>query len=179
MMTKLYIASKTLTFPGAYIRGFWEQLTCKILGLPIEVPGYLRMDEACGHVEHALAKKGFAAYLIATGPGFMNFMTGVPFFLAGFLNLNYMGITHYDSVPLFVFYLLMMYVGISMLCNLFPLVEDAMNLTDLLYKQKKGNIFGRIFAAIPALITYVGAFLEKYCITVLLWIAAMIYAFVF
>ena len=47
-MTALYIASKILTFPGAYIRGFWEQLTCRILGLPVEIPGYLRIDEACG-----------------------------------------------------------------------------------------------------------------------------------
>lgn len=179
MMTKLYIISKYLTFPGAYLRGFWEQLTCRILGLPVEVPGYLRIDEACGHVEHAMAKKGFAAYLIATGPGFMNLMTGIPIFLAGFLNLNYMGITPKDSVGLFVFYVLMMYAGVSMLCNIFPLVEDAMNLHDLLYRQKKGNIVGRIFAAIPMAITYVGAYLEKYCITVLLWIIAIALAFIF
>lgn len=177
MMTKLYIASKILTFPGAYLRGFWEQLTCRILGLPVEVPGYLRIDEACGHVEHVMAKKGFAAYLIATGPGFMNLMTGLPLFLAGFLNLRFMGITPMDSVPLFVFYVLLMYVGISLLCNLFPLYEDAMNLYDLLYKQNKGNIIGRILAAIPTGITYAGAFLEKNCITVLLWIVAMILAF--
>lgn len=178
-MTALYIASKILTFPGAYLRGFWEQLTCKILGLPVEVPGYLRIDEACGHVEHAMAKKGFAAYLMATGSGFMNLMTGVPLFLAGFLNIKYMGITPYDSVGLFVFYVLMMYVGISMLCNLFPLVEDALNLNDLLYRQKKGNVIGRIFAAIPAFITYIGAFLEKYCITLVLWIVFMVVTFVF
>lgn len=177
MMTKLYIASKILTFPGAYLRGFWEQLTCRILGLPVEVPGYLRIDEACGHVEHVMSKKGFAAYLMATGPGFMNLMTGLPFFLAGFLNLRFMGITPNDSVPLFVFYVLMMYVGISLLCNLFPLYEDAMNLHDLLYNQKKGNIVGRILAAIPTGITYAGAFLEKNGITVLLWIVAMILAF--
>lgn len=178
-MTKLYIASKILTFPGAYIRGFWEQLTCKILGLPVEVPGYLRIDEACGHVEHVMAKKGFASYLMATGPGFMNFMAGIPFFLAGFLNLKYMGITAGDSLPLFIFYLLMLYVGISMLCNLFPLVEDAMNLFDVVYSQKKTNIIGRILMFIPSVITYAGAYLEKYCVTVILWIIAMVCAFVF
>ena len=129
MMTKLYIIGKILTFPGAYIKGFWEQLTCRILGLPVEVPGYLRIDEACGHVEHAFAKKGFASYLMATGPGFMNFITGVPLFIAGFLNLRYMGITPYDSVPLFILYVLMLYVGVSLLCNVFPLTEDILNTT--------------------------------------------------
>lgn len=178
-MTKLYIALKILAFPGAYIRGFWEQLTCKILGLAVEVPGYLRIDEACGHVEHTMAKKGFASYLIATGPGFMNFMTGVPFFLAGFLNLKYMGITFADSKGLFIFYALMLYVGISMLCTLFPLVEDAMNLFDVVYSKKKSGIIGRILMFIPSVITYAGAYLEKYCVIPVVWAAAIICAFVF
>ncbi len=168
MMTKLYIFGKILTFPGAYIRGFWEQLTCRILGLAVEVPGYLRIDEACGHVEHTLAKKGFASYLMATGPGFMNFMTGVPLTLAGLLNLRYMGITPFDSIPLFILYVLMFYVGISMLCNLFPLTEDILNFWYIAFEEKKMNIVGRIIFAIPALITRVGAFLEKYSITVIL-----------
>ncbi len=177
-MTALYIVSKILTFPGAYVKGFWEQLTCKLLGLPVEVPGYLRIDEACGHVEHAFPKKGWAAYLIATGPSFMNFNIGVWMFLAGFMNLYYLGITPNDSIGLFVVYVLVTYLGVSMLCNVFPLVEDAMNLYDLLYRQKKGNIIGRIFGFIPTVITYAGAYLEKYCITLVLWIAVMILALV-
>ena len=177
-MTALYIASKILTFPGAYIRGFWEQLTCKILGLPVEIPGYLRIDEACSHVDHALAKKGFAAYLVATGPGFMNFMSGFWMFWAGFMNLKYMGMTPYDSLPLFIFYVLLTYVGISMLCNIFPLVEDAMNLYGLLYQQKKGNIIGRIFAYIPTVIAYAGAYLEKYCVTFIVLTVFMVIAFI-
>lgn len=177
-MTALYIASKILTFPGAFIKGFWEQLTCKLLGLPVEVPGYLRIDEACGHVEHAFPKKGWPAYLVATGPAFMNFNIGLWIFLAGFLNLRFMGITATDSTAFFVIYVVMTYVGISMLCNVFPLVEDAMNLYDLLYRQKKGNAAGRFFAFIPTVITYAGAYLEKYCVTPLLWIVFMILAFV-
>lgn len=177
-MTALYIASKILTFPGAFIKGFWEQLTCKLLGLPVEVPGYLRIDEACGHVEHAFPKKGWPAYLVATGPAFMNFNIGLWIFLAGFLNLRFMGITPADSTAFFVIYVVMTYVGISMLCNVFPLVEDAMNLYDLLYRQKKGNAAGRFFAYIPTAITYAGAYLEKYCVTPLLWIVFMILAFV-
>lgn len=177
-MTALYIASKILTFPGAYIKGFWEQLTCKILGLPVEVSGYLRLDEACGHVEHSLATKGGSAYLMATGPAFMNFSTGLWIFLAGFVNLRYMGITHYDSISHFILYILMTYVGVSMLCNVFPLVEDAMNLHDLLYRQKKGNFLGRILAYIPTMITYAGAFAEKYCVTTILWIIVLVVSFI-
>lgn len=173
-MTALYIASKILTFPGAYLRGFWEQLTCKILGLPVETPGYLRIDEACGHVEHGLAQKGFAAYLMATGPGFMNLMTGFPIFLAGFVNLIYMGIRFSDSPALFITYIIMTYVGVSLMCNVFPLVEDAMNLYDIAFSQKKMNFVGRFFAFIPSMITYAGAYLEKYAVTVILWIVFIV-----
>ena len=178
MMTKLYIIGKILTFPGAYIKGFWGQLTCRTLGLPVEVPGHLRIDEACGHVEHAFAKKGFASYLMATGPGFMNFITGVPLFIAGFLNLRYMGITPYDSVPLFILYVLMLYVGVSLLCNVFPLTEDILNFWYIAYEEKNMNIVGRIIFAIPAIITRAGAFLEKYSITVILWIAWLVVMFI-
>ena len=177
-MTALYIASKILTFPGAYLRGFWEHLTCKILGLPIDVPGYLRIDEACGHVEHGLTQTGFASYLMATGPGFMNFMTGFPMLLAGFINLRYMGITAADSIGLFVFYILLTYVGISLLCNVFPLVEDAMNLNDVAFSQRKMSLIGRILTFIPSKITYLGAYLEKYAITFILWVVFMVLSFI-
>lgn len=168
-MTILYIASKILTFPGAYLRGFWEHLTCKLLGLPVEASGYLRFDEACGHIEHGMTQKGFASYLMATGPGFMNLMTGFPIFIAGYINLFYMGIRFSDSQGLFIAYILMTYVGASLLCNIFPLVEDAMNLYEVAYTQKKMNFLGRIIAFIPTVITYAGAYLEKYGITVILW----------
>ena len=177
-MNTLYIITRILTFPGAYLRGFWEQLTCRILGLPVEIPGYLRIDEACSHVEHVLAKKGFASYLMATGAGFMNFMTGLPIFLAGFMNLRYMGITPYDELGYFIFYVLIMYIGFSMLCNIFPSIEDAMNLFDVAYKQKKIKIIGRIIFAIPSALAYAGAFLEKYCITFLALAVAVVLSFV-
>ena len=177
-MTILYIASKILTFPGAYLRGFWEQLTCKLLGLPVEAPGYLRLDEACGHVEHGLSQKGFASYLMATGPGFMNLMTGFPIFLMGYISLEFLGIRYSDGPALFIINVIMTYIGISLMCNIFPLVEDAMNLFDVAYSQKKMNIIGRILFAIPSAITYVGAYLEKYGITVLLWIVFVVFSFV-
>ena len=113
------------------------------------------------------------------GPGFMNFNSGLFILLAGFMNLRYMGITVWDSVPLFILYALMVYVGASLLCSAFPLVEDAMNLYDLLYRQKKGNIIGRIFAFIPTVITYAGAYLEKYCITFVLVAAGVTAGFLF
>lgn len=183
-MKILYIISKFLTFPGAYIRSFWEHLICRCIKVTIEPTGYLRADEACGHVEHGLAKKPFGAYILATLPGFLTFNMGLAFFLLGFMNLEYMGITFYDSKPLFIAYAVILYLGISLLCSVFPLCEDILNYWDMAYsKTGKVKAHGvlrvfqfifRIIVFIPALITRIGAFLERYCIIFLLWVAFVV-----
>ena len=63
-MRIVYIIGKYLTLPGAFLRAFWEQLTCLLLGIPVENTGYLRADEMCGHIEHILPKKPAAAYTL-------------------------------------------------------------------------------------------------------------------
>ena len=175
-MRMFYVITKLIVFPGAYIRGFWEQLTCRILKLMVEPGGYIRLDEACGHVEHSLAKKQFAAYLIATGPGFMNFNIGFFLFMWGFMNLRFMGITVYDSIPLFIIYVISMYLGVSFLCCLFPLTEDVLNYWSIAYtKNENRRILGSIFGFLPMAVTRLGAFLEKNGIIFILWVAFLIW----
>ena len=130
-MKLIYVIFKFLLFPGTFVRGVWEHITCKILHLPVESEGYLRPDEACGHVEHALATTPWSAWLMATGPGFMMFNAGMAFLYAGVLNIFYLGVTPYDSLPLFIFYVIMIYLGVSFLCSLFPLTEDILNYWDI------------------------------------------------
>lgn len=178
-MTVLYIISKYLTFPGAFLRAFWEHLTCKLFGIPVEDPAYLRANEMCGHIDHALAKKGFAAYTVAILPGLMNFFTGLPLVLTGIINLAIMGVSASDSLAMFIVYIAMTYVGASLMCSLFPDIETVMNLRDVVFTQKKSNILGRIVAVIPTLIMYAGAYLEKFCVPFILWAAAAIMIFVF
>lgn len=187
-MKVVYMISKFLTLPGAYIRCFWEQLICRFLKLPVEPTGYIRADEACGHVEHSLAKKSFGAYMLATFPGFMNFNMGLNFFFLGFLNLKFMGITFNDSKVLFIVYIISLYLGISMLCALFPLTDDILNYWDLAYSANKlkakgikrfFQVIGRIIVFPWAVITRFGAFLEKNCIIFILWIAAVVLMFIF
>lgn len=138
-MKTIYTILKLIVFPGAYLRGFWEQLTCRILKIPVESQGYIRPDESCGHVEHSFAKSRFAAYLVATGPGFMNFCIGLFTFLYGFMNIRYMGITVYDSVPVFIISIICIYLGVSALCCLFPLTEDILNYKTFAYPEYEGE----------------------------------------
>ncbi len=173
-MRLIYVIFKFILFPGTYIRGFWEHLTCKILHLPVESEGYLRADEACGHVEHALATTHWSAWLMATGPGFMMFNAGMAFLYAGVLNIFYMGITPYDSIGMFIFYAVLIYLGVSFLCSLFPLTEDILTYWHLAYAEKKAPLILRILAFPLALVTRIGAFCEKNCINFLLAIVFIV-----
>lgn len=183
-MKLFYIITKFILFPGSYIRGFWEHIACKILHIPVEPVGYMRIDEACGHAEHSLAKTPFASWFLVFFPGFMNFNMGMPLWLAGIMGIFYMGVTIYDSPVLFIFYLVCLYVGMSFLCALFPLSEDIYTFFELAYDGEafKGATAGGkilrvlmiIFTFPLALITRAGAFLEKHGINFILGIAVLI-----
>lgn len=174
-MRIIYVIGKYITFPGAFLRGFWEHLTCLLLGLPVEHSGYLRADEMCGHIEHILPKKATAAFVSATAPGIMGVLTGLPTVVMGLANIRVMGVTFADSPVLFVLYILMIYVGVSVMCCLHPQFEVAQNLWDItLDKLRSGNgrsVAGGVFMLIPALWTYIGAVLERFSVPVILWAA--------
>ena len=57
-MTGLYILIRYLTFPGAIMKGFWQQVVCRICKVPVEDNRYLRNDEMCGSVEHEFMPNG-------------------------------------------------------------------------------------------------------------------------
>ena len=179
-MRLIYVIFKFILFPGTYIRGFWEHLTCKILHLPVESEGYLRADEACGHVEHALATTPWSAWLMGTGPGFMMFNAGMAFLYAGILNIFYLGITPYDSIGMFIFYVILIYLGVSFLCSLFPLTEDILTYWDIAYHTKKRvPVIFKILSFPLALVTRIGAFCEKNCINFILAIVFIVLHIVF
>ena len=108
----------------------------------------------------------------------MNLMTGFPIFLMGYVNIVFMKISFSDSPALFILYVIMMYLGISLLCNLFPLIEDALTLHEIVFSKGRTNIVAKIFMAIPSLITTAGAYLEKYCITLILWVVFIAVTFI-
>lgn len=178
-MRLIYIITKFILFPGTYLRGFFEHLTCKLLHLEVESTGYLRADEISGHVEHLLASTTPSAWVMATLPGFFMFNIGVSFMYFGVLNVFYMGITPYDSLPLFIIYCVSMYLGASCINSLFPMTEDVLQLWSLTYsKREHKNALTAILSIIVkvilfpwALITRIGAFLEKNCINFLILVA--------
>ncbi|MBR6005297.1 MAG: hypothetical protein IK063_03610 [Clostridia bacterium] len=177
-MTVIYIICKILTCPGAYLRGFLEHIVAKLSGCYIESDGYIRMDELSGHTDHSfpLKKKGAAA--IAFVPGIFHFAFGVFLSIAGLIPLAHLKVDFSHHI-LFPLYIVITYVGVSMLCNLFPLVDDALFCKERIYGKEGGaNLFVRIVMFIPTMVCIAGAYIERYCINIIIIGALLVLMFI-
>lgn len=166
-MRMIYVIFKYITFVGSFIRGFWEHVTCQLLGLFVEEPGYLRANEMCGHVEFIFPKKNSVAYLVTIGPGVVNFVTGLPVLFVGLSNLRVLGITFTETPFLFVIYVLMTYIGVSLMCSLFPSYESALYLWDRICN--KSGVAEKIFLSPACLTVLIGSWLERFGIPQIIW----------
>ena len=176
-MTVIYVICKILTFPGAYLRGFLEHIVAKICGCYIESDGYLRFDEVSGHTDHSFPRKKGGAVAIAFIPGILHFVFGLFLTAAGIVPLALLKVDSSHHI-LFPAYVIVTYIGVSMLCNLFPLVDDALFCKERLYgKEGRANLFVRIIMFVPVLICVAGAYIERYSVNILL-IGAFV-AFIF
>lgn len=174
-MEKIYVVSKYITFIGAILKGFWEHLYCRILGVPVQDARYLQANELCGHVEHDFTKSRLTTFLVCYLPGLMNRVFGYGMFLGGFLGLFHVEVGTENTI--FWVYAVMLYLGVSLLCNNAPLYEDALNNWDLLYgKGRKTNIIVKIIAFIPSVYALISAWMEKYAISLLVYIAVIVLA---
>lgn len=159
-MTGLYIFLKYLTFPGALVRGMWEQVVCRMSKIVVEDNRYLRHDESSSHIEHELASTSRSAFAMCFVPFFFNMLGAFIFGLIPTLMLVYL---QFKGLFLGITCAISYWFAFSLFCNAFPLIEDAMNMMDKVYHG--GTIIQKIFYAPGAVITYAGAYLEKYAIT--------------
>lgn len=169
-MTTLYIITRFITFPGAMIRGFWEQIICRIHKVGVEDNRYLRKDELCSHVEHEFMPKAGSAFAVCFVPMLLQLILALLVAAPAAFDILYLGSFKF---PLGLIDIVCLWIGFSLLVNCFPSVEDAINMTDKLY-HGNANIFQKIIFAVGAGICYVGAFLERYCITFLSSVALLI-----
>ena len=75
-MTIVYVITKYITVIGSILKGFWEHLFCRILGVPVSDARYLQATELCGHVEHDFTKTKAVTFFINYLPGMMNRLFG-------------------------------------------------------------------------------------------------------
>ena len=231
-MKILYLISKYATFFGALIKGLWEHIMCGILKVFVEDGRYLQPTESCGHVEHEFTKGAGKTFALTFFPSLLNAV--LAFFLGGAGFMGLFIIKSSPSSPIFWVYIVLLYLGISFFCNIFPLFEDALNNWSQIYqttlseedialnkeleekikaqkayakeakkiakqKAKEGGskktpydpfkdkqapekitkevgIFTKIILFIPSVLMMAGSFLEKYGLTFIISIAAVIIA---
>lgn len=173
-MSTIYVIGKVITLPGAYIKTFWEHFVCRLLGIPVETRDYLTYDESLGHVEHEFPKTLPRTFLFCWLPGLANRLLGVPMFFAGALGILFLGVEPIiresgEKTWIFYVYLVLLYLGIALLSNIFPLVEDALLLWERLYgANSTANIVWKILLFIPTVCMVLGSYLEQYSINILL-----------
>lgn len=168
-MNGLYILTKFLTFPGAIVRSLWEHLICKICGVPVEDTRVLRRDELSGHIEHELMPTSRSAFSICFVPALLNGLLALLLSIASVLGLF---VFQMSDILTMVVNIVAYWFAFSLYVNSYPLIEDALNMKEKVYK--KGTILQKIVYAPGFVFCYIGAFLEKYCITFLLAIAVMV-----
>ncbi len=172
-MDKIYIVSKYITFIGSILKGFWEHLFCRILGVPVQDARYLQANELCGHVDHDFTKNRNTTFFLCWLPGLMNRVFGYGMLVGGYLGLFVVRAA--ADAPIFWIYILLFYLGVSLICNNAPLYEDALNNWDLVYgKDKNTNVIVKVLAFIPSVYFLLSAWIEKYAISLLLCVIATV-----
>lgn len=134
MMQKFcYVFSKYLTFIGTAMKGFWEHVYCQLSEIFVEDARYFQANILCGHVDHTMTTTRTKSFLVCWIPGLINAIFGFAFAIGGYLGLFNLRVYHANII--FWVYIVMLYLGISFLTNLFPLYEDALNNWDMLYNH--------------------------------------------
>lgn len=152
---------KILTFPGGFLRGFWEQVLCKIYGVPVENKKYFQFNEMAGHVEHEPLPTASKSFWYCLTSGLLVFLAGIVFASFSVINLFYLDVANVVMRYLSIYCL---YLGFSMLTNIFPSVEDALMMWE---KYKSFGKAAKVLFAPGAAIMYAGSFLESWGITFL------------
>ena len=159
-MNQFYKIIKYITFPGTLLKGFLEQMFCRIYKVPINDSEYMQNNELCGHVDHELAGKT-GSFCICWFPHIIMLLLGLAVSFPAAVNFFYLG--KFDVLSLILFY-----VGVSFLTNCNPLEDDVLNMWDYLYgRDSSAKMVSKIFLAIPAAIMYGFAYVEKYGLTIL------------
>lgn len=169
-MAIIYSIFRLIFLPGTYIRFFLEHTVCRASGIKNESREFFRLGEQFGHAEHEPAGSVLKNALLTAIPGLIHLITGVILTVSGISALALLGIRPFDSTKMFAVYVVFLYLGVSMLVNLFPSVEDA--LFGMEYIKKSENKACRILLTVPAYVALAGAYIEKYCINIVIIVGA-------
>lgn len=184
-MSVVYLIARILTYPAAYLKGFWEHAVCRALRIPVTRGGYLRSCRWCGHVEHETADTPSKAFLVVFLPWLFQKLLALLFLTASAVPLLWFGLRGGSETSFFWLEIIFLYLGVSCLCNAYPVIDDAQNLWRLFYsaaplsggdggETMKVSAVARVLLA-PLNVAFVlGAWLESCGAQVVLWFGAAV-----
>lgn len=166
-MSIIYIIVKTLTLPGAMLHSFFEHMSCRASKVLVDDARAIQFNEMLGHIDHELIKRKGPSFDVCFIPFFFNLILGFFTLCHGATTVIYLG--RYNDWFAWV----CLYLGISILTNLFPQIEDVMMLKENFFGKGK-NVISKILVSPFYAIFFVGARLEKWGITL---ITSILFAF--
>lgn len=158
-MKTLGLIIKILTFPGTFLHAYWEHIMCKTYDCPVDDRRYFRMNEMCGHVDHDFFPTAGQQFAFCFFPMLFNGLLGIAVGLPAVINIVFLGTGAW-------YHYLMLWLGISLAANAFPLIEDAMALWEMVYGGEK-SLVQKILAFPLCAIMYAGAYLSAWGLTVI------------
>ena len=159
-MRILYVIVKALTFPGTLLHALWEHCLCRKFHCTVEDARYFQANELCGHVEHEFMPSKGKRFLICFLPFLFNLVLGLLIVIPA--SVHVMKLQQFNNI----FYLLMLWLGISLLTSLFPLVEDALAMWESFYGAgNEANLAAKILLFPIIAVLVAGAYLERWGIT--------------
>lgn len=168
-MINLYVATRVLTVFGTVVRAFWEQIACRLCGIPVEDVRAFKTSELCGHVEHELIKNKKHSFIVCWLPFTMNFIMACCFLLSGAYRIAYIG--DLKTITSWAF----LWLGISFAANCVPSFEDILSFKENFYNKETKTITKIILAPFFGII-YGFGILERFSVT---FIIAILFALVF
>ncbi len=168
-MINLYVVTRVLTVFGTFMRAFWEQVACRICGIPVEDIRPFKVSELCGHIEHELIKKKSHIFLVCFLPFVMNFIFACCFLLSGAYRIVYIG--DFKSFSSWVF----LWLGISFAANCVPSFEDVLSFKEAFF-EKNTNLLVKIIVAPFFGVIYGFSLLERISVTLVI---SVLFALVF
>lgn len=149
-----------LTFPGVAVHELAHQICCRICRIPVYEVKYFRIQNPCGYVVHEPTSNPWKNMITGLGPFFVNTILGMLitcpayFYLWGagerinsFANNEWMSLI----------YLVLYWLGISILMHAFPSTGDAKSMIESILKNKEVGILPKIIAAPFIGLIYLGA----------------------
>lgn len=147
-----------ITFPGVVVHELAHQICCRICRVPVYEVKYFRFQSPCGYVIHEPISNPWKNLFTGLGPFFINTIIGMYITFPAYFCLWGGGKYRYGHNPAISFIFLLLYwLGLSILMHAFPSTEDAKALIQSVLKNKEVGLFAKMVTAPFIGLIYLGA----------------------